>query len=79
MNFDFARTPYGNKDNFGVQRQFQLNLGPVTISGGNDRKVDGQGYHHNNQVSLDTGLGTNVSAQTSTDYSGLPWTFQCYL
>lgn len=80
----FSRNPYANENGYGVQRQFHLQNGPVSISGGNDRRVDARGYHHDNQVAVQA-LGDNwaglLGARTSTRYEtqplpGLDWTRQ---
>lgn len=84
MILNFSRNPYATENGYGVQRQFSLQLGPLAISGGNDRRLDGEGYRHDNHVAVQA-LGDNwaglLGARTSTRYEaqplpGLDWTRQ---
>ena len=80
MMINFSRNPYSN----GVQRNFQLQNGPFRLEGGNDRRIDENGYHHSNQVafqSLGSQWSTILGASTERTVQpkpleGLNWTQQ---
>ena len=84
MILNFARNPYFTGNSLGVQRSFQLRTGPLSVQGSNHRSLDEKGYHHDNQVAVQT-LGTEwatlLGASTETTYQsqpapGLTWTRQ---
>ena len=77
MTIGMQRNTYA----YGVDRNVRISVGGLSTQGSNSRRLDENGYHHSNQVAVQT-MGQNwaamlgASTETTVAPAGQTWTHQ---